>query len=115
VLVHSVNTAGLWSPPYLVGTGASIINVLIGIGILLTVHQIPNSVKGAFGIRGLGLNPLEPLGAREPVTDITGTITRSRFGQAFNIGQPAKGPLSWLDPKLYQLGGLVTRVRGWYR
>ncbi|MBI2267923.1 MAG: hypothetical protein HYU80_00540 [Candidatus Blackburnbacteria bacterium] len=54
--ITKVAGGNLWSPPLLAGGGiiASALPLLIGIGILLIVHQVPGAVRNAFGIRGLG-------------------------------------------------------------
>lgn len=62
VLVKASETGGLWQPPVVfggaVGTAVSAqIRLIIGFGILLIVHQVPNAVRNAFGIRGLGIAP----------------------------------------------------------
>jgi hypothetical protein len=60
-LANHVNTANLWRAPLLIGSGvvANNINFFIGIGILLVVHQVPQAIRNAFGIRGLGFAPGE--------------------------------------------------------
>lgn len=61
VINHHINTAALWRAPLLVGSGyvADHLNVIIGIGILLVVHQVPQAIRNAFGLRGLGFAPGE--------------------------------------------------------
>lgn len=61
-----VNTAsnGLWQPPILFGgtVGGFVANSvggIIALGVLLMAHQIPQAVKNAFGVRGLGIGPGE--------------------------------------------------------
>lgn len=59
---------GLWIPPMLGGTLiAGTIPFLLGLGVLMVVHQIPQIIKNAFGIKPLGFNVGEagvvPVGA----------------------------------------------------
>lgn len=61
-LSHNVTTTNLWRAPLLVGSGLMADNIafFIGIGILLIVHQVPQAIRNAFGLRGLGLTPQVP-------------------------------------------------------
>lgn len=64
VLVQHVDTVGLWAPPLLIASGGvgEWTGAIIGIGILLVVNQIPQVVRNAFGLRGLGIAPEQALG-----------------------------------------------------
>ncbi len=54
-----INTNGLWQPPFMFGSGfiADNFSTLIGFGIIVMIHNVPQAVKNAFGVRGLGLAP----------------------------------------------------------
>lgn len=123
VLVRAgVDTANLWRPPVLIGGAGGVvannIGAIIALGILFIIHQVPQAVRNAFGIRGLGFNPLEATGARQPLTDISGSVTRYRLGSFFDA--PATtikpgSPLSHVPKGWWPILSGVAKARGWYR
>lgn len=68
----------LWHPPLLAGGGlvSSALPILVGLGMLLIVYQVPKAIKDAFGIKGLGFVPGEALGV------VTGPAAAGMEGKA---------------------------------
>ena len=95
-LAQHVTTANLWRAPLLVGSGlvADNLNFFIGIGILLIVHQVPQAIRNAFGLRGLGFAPQEAAqrAGGWPARQVAGGLeTEVATWERANTGQVARG------------------------
>lgn len=62
--VAKTSGQGIWTPPMVSGNvlGLNALPLLIGLGFLLVVHQVPQVIKNIFGIRGLGFAVGEAFG-----------------------------------------------------
>src|SRR6185437_2172033 len=54
-LILGVNTPGAWAstPPLFGGLQPDIVRIILGFGVLLALPSIPDTVRGAFGVKAL--------------------------------------------------------------
>ncbi|MEK7521743.1 MAG: hypothetical protein AAB599_03015, partial [Patescibacteria group bacterium] len=93
-------TAGLWRPPLLAGGSAfdSFLPIMIGLGLLLVIHQVPDAVKTMMAGKAPIFSPGEAIGT---------TLITS--GGAGALEQQARSPRNPVRGALFGAGASVVR------